>query len=131
MVSFMATDKLQIIAGGKFSYTNTNSRPILNSETNGLASNGNPTEAFAYGKYQINERFSVYGLGAFGKNQLYFSPFQSGLSTTDYQHLSFGMDYKISDKVRIGASFGYSNSPVWGTSPFGGFGSHQMNPLFP
>lgn len=133
-VSFMATERLQIVAGGKFSYANTGSIPLLGTELgqspNSLGT-GNPTEAFAYGRYKVNEKLSVYGMGAFGKNQLYMSPFESGVGTTDYQHLSFGMDYKISDKVSIGASFGVNNGPAWGVSPFGGFGQQRMNPFFP
>ncbi len=133
-VSFMATERLQIVAGGKFSYANTGSIPLLGSEL-GQSPNspgtGNPTEAFAYGRYKVNEKLSVYGMGAFGKNQLYMSPFESGIGTTDYQHLSFGMDYKVSDKVSIGASFGVNNGPAWGVSPFGGFGQQRMNPFFP
>jgi hypothetical protein len=135
-VSFMATEKLYIVAGGKFSYANMGmgSMPMLGSNQSGLPEQqmtGNPTEAFAYGMYQVNEKLSFYGLGSFGKNQLYISPFQSGIRTSDYQHLSFGMDYRISEKVSIGASFGVTNGPAWGISPFGGYGHQRMNPFFP
>jgi hypothetical protein len=131
-VSFKATEKLHIVAGGKFTRANMGSIPFLNSEMDQMANqqmSGNPTEAFAYGHYQINEKLSVYGMGAFGKNQLYISPFQSGVTTTDYQQLSFGMDYKISEKFSIGASFGVNNGPAWGISPFGY--NSRMSPFFP
>lgn len=133
-VSFMATDKLHIVAGGKFSHTNMGSIPFLSNEVGQAQTQpmgGNPTEAFAYGHYQVNEKISVYGMGAFGKNQLYISPFQTGFNTGDYSHLSFGMDYKINDKVRIGASFGVSNGPAWGVTPFNSFSNQRMNPFFP
>jgi hypothetical protein len=135
MVSFMATDRLHIVAGGKFSYANIGNTPILNSQFDlgdgpGI---GNPTEAFAYGKFQVNDKLSVFGMGAFGKNQLYMSPFQAGIGTTDYQQFSFGMDYKISEKTSIGASIGFVNGPAWGMSPFGGHGFRSLhtNPFFP
>ncbi len=94
---------------------------------------GNPTEAFAYGLFQVNEKFSVYGMGSFGKNQLYLSPFQSSISTGDYSHLSFGMNYKISEKTSIGASFGVTNGPAagWGYSPMSNYGNQRYNPFFP
>ena len=127
-ISFMASEKLQIVAGGKFSH-NTFSQAMLiggnipeNSMNNGL---GNPAEAFAFGRYEINNKFSVYGLTSFGKNQLYFSPFSTGIGTANYQHLSFGMDYRISDRTSIGASFGVSNGPAWGISPI----SNHRNPF--
>jgi len=133
-VSFMATDRLQVVVGGRFTQTSMGSMPFLSSELGQMGEqqmSGNPTEAFAYGHYQINEKLSVYGMGAFGKNQLYISPFQSGVAQADYQQLSFGMDYKISERVRIGASFGVNNGPSWGVSPFGNPYHNRMNPFFP
>jgi len=133
-VSFMATERLLIVAGGKFSYANFNNMPMLGSQLGESPTeygSNNPTEAFAYGNYQVNSRLSIYGMGAFGKNQIYFSPFQSGFGKADYQQLQFGMDYKISDRVSLGASFGYTNGPAWGVSPFGGYRSQPFNPFFP
>lgn len=130
-VSFMATEKLHIVAGGRFSRTNAASIPFLSSELGNAPQqqlSGNPTEAFAQLHFQLNDKLSFYGMGVFGKNQLYVSPFQSGVSKTDYQHLSFGMDYKISEKFSIGASFGIDNGPAWGISPFGY--SNRISPFF-
>jgi len=70
-------------------------------------------------------------MGAFGRNQLYISPFQNGVSTADYSHLSFGMDYKVSEKFSIGASFGVSNGPAWGITPFNSLSNRRINPFFP
>ena len=135
-VSFMATNKLHIVAGGKFSYANMGGA-TLNSNIGGLMPQqqitGNPTEAFAYAQYQLSDKFSIYGMGSFGKNQLYLSPFQSGISTGDYSHLSLGMDYKISERASIGASFGVTNGPAmgWGYSPMSNYGFRRYNPFFP
>ena len=134
MISYSPTERLQVVAGGKFAYANYSNMTLANFRHDQLNEEeipGNPTEAFVYGKYLINSKLSVYGMGAFGKNQLYMSPFQAGLGTTDYQQLSFGLDYKISDKTSIGASFGVTNGPVWGISPFGGQSNHLTNPFFP
>ncbi len=137
MVSFMATNKLQVTAGGKFSYANMGGLPLTNSVGAQFSENqtfGNPTEAFAYVRYELNDRISFFGMGSFGKNQLYISPYKMGISTTDYSNLSFGMDYKVSEKVSIGASFGVVNGPDygWGYSPFNrrGYQPHH-NSFFP
>lgn len=91
---------------------------------------GRPVEAFAYGRYIVNNKLSVYGMGAFGNNQYYFSPYNSGFGQANYQNYSLGMDYRISDKVSIGASFGFSNGPSFGYSPYGNrFGN--TFPYFP
>lgn len=132
MVSFSATENLQIVVGGRFSTTNIHNVPMFNQGvgTDNPQIAGNPTEAFAYGRYIVNNRLSVYGLGAIGKNQLYFSPFSAALGTANYQQYSVGMDYKVSEKVSIGASFGFTNGPAFGFSPSG---SHRNNsfPFFP
>ncbi|HZJ74479.1 MAG TPA: hypothetical protein VFC87_06710 [Perlabentimonas sp.] len=135
-VSFMATNKLQITAGGKFSYANMGGIPLIKSVGGQFfeqQTSGNPTEAFAYAHYQLNEKLSFYGMGSFGKNQLYISPYKMGVGTTDYSQFSLGMDYKVSEKVSIGASFGVINGPAfgWGYSPFNQYGYQRHNPFFP
>ena len=135
MVSIMATDKLEITAGGKFSYANMGGMPLANGIGGQLPEHqsfGNPTEAFAFARYQLNDKLSFYGMGSYGKNQLYISPYTMGIGTTDYSHLSVGMDYKISEKFSIGASFGTTNGPAfgWGISPFNQQG-YRHNPFFP
>jgi hypothetical protein len=118
-VVFSPTQNLLIEVGGRFSYNSFNGAPmtlpLANGETQ-MTNTGNPTEAYVHGTYLINSKLRVYGTGAFGNNQLYYSPYNRGFSTTDYQHMSFGMDYKLSEKVSIGASFGITNGPVWGNS---------------
>ncbi len=118
-VVFSPTQNLMIEVGGRFSYNSFNGAPTLLPMPIGetqMANPGNPTEAYVQGIYIVNNKLSIYGTGAFGNNQLYYSPYNRGFSTTDYQHMSFGMNYKLSEKVSIGASFGITNGPVWGNS---------------
>jgi hypothetical protein len=106
-----------------------NSYPIDQANEQGVM--GNPTEAFAYGRYLVNSKLSIYGMGAFGKNQIYMSPFQSGIGTSDYQQVSFGLDYKITEKTSIGASFlFYNNNSVTSTIPFNLYRNQPTNPFF-
>jgi len=131
-VAYAPNDKLQIVAGASFSYTNFNNMSAFNrTAANGgmQQTGGNPTQAFAYGQYQLNNRFSVYAMGSFAKNQLYFSPFNAGIGRADYQQMGVGFNYKLSSKVNIGASVNFTNgSGYMGVSP-NGFNS--FGPMFP
>ncbi|HOP05311.1 MAG TPA: hypothetical protein PL017_13025 [Tenuifilaceae bacterium] len=135
IVSYSATENFQITVGGRFSRTNFNNMNMINfngGNVEGQLNSGVPTEAFAYGQYIINDKLSVYGYGAFGKNQTYFSPFNSaGFSTADYQQYSFGMNYRLNEKVSFGASFGITNGPAFGYSQFGYGNRNYFSPFFP
>ncbi len=132
-VGFALNNKVQIVAGGTFSYNNMSNMPAMKTPAgNGgiQQSTGNPTQVFAYGQYQVNNRFSVYAMGAFAKNQLFVSPFQAGIGTCNYQQAGVGFNYKLSSKVSLGASFNFTNSTgnMMGLTPnaFNSFG-----PMFP
>ncbi|NVO09249.1 MAG: hypothetical protein HXX16_04730 [Bacteroidales bacterium] len=131
-IAYAPNDKLQIVAGASFSYTNFNNMPAFkNSAVGGnmQQTGGNPTQAFAYGQYQLNNRFSVYAMGSFAKNQLYFSPYSAGIGRADYQQMGVGFNYKLSSRVNIGASVNFaSGSGYMGVSP-NGFNS--FGPMFP
>ena len=122
-VAFAPTNKVQIVAGASISYNNMNNMPMMSNGMGGAKmqqSAGNPTQAFAYGQYQVSNRFSVYAMGAFAKNQLYMSPFQAGIGTMDYQQYGVGFNYKIGSRATIGASFNFTNGPgAMGLSPNG------------
>lgn len=120
MVTFTPTERLQLRLGGRFSSSNMGSMPsAVTPQATQAQGMGIPTEAFVSGRYLLSSRLSVYGEGFFGQNQMYYSPISRQFGSTDYQHVSFGMDYKVGERFTIGASFGYTNGPVWG-SPYGG-----------
>jgi len=129
--SYSPNERFQMVIGASIGY-NTYNNVIVNSgfpSSNQLNNNmGNPTEAFAYGRYNVTKSLSLYGYGAYAKNQLYFSPYQAGLGKTDYGNFGIGFDYKISEKTSIGASFGFSNGPAFGLSPYG---NQFSRPFFP
>lgn len=111
-VTCAPTEKSLVVVGASFSYTNFNNLSLMQkTSSNGQLqqSNGNPTQAFAYGQYQVNNRFSVYAMGSFAKNQLYTSPFQQGIGKADYNQFGVGFNYKLSNRVSFGASFNYTN----------------------
>lgn len=132
-VAFAPNSKVQIVAGASFSYNNLSNMPAMKTSTgNGIVqqSAGNPTQVFAYGQYQVNNRFSVYATGSFAKNQLFVSPFQAGVGTCDYQQAGVGFNYKLSSRVTIGGSFNFTNSTgnMMGLSPSG---YNSFSPMFP
>jgi len=127
-MAFVPTEKLQVVVGATFSYMNFNNLPVSNSTpVNGnLQQNGdNPTQAYAYGQYQVNNRLDIYAMGSFAKNQLYTSPFYPGIGKADYQELGVGFNYKLGRRTTIGASFniargpGYMNVSQNNFNPFG------------
>lgn len=130
-VAFAPNNKSQVIVGASFSRNNFNNMPAMkNAAGNGgmQQSAGNPTQAFAYGQYQLTNRFSVYAMGAFAKNQPFISPFYGGIGTSDYQQVGVGFNYKLGRAV-IGASFNFTNGPAnlgLSTNGFNSFG-----PMFP
>lgn len=131
-VAFAPSSKVQIIAGASISYNNMNNMPMIKNRVgnpNMQQSAGNPTQAFAYGQYQVNNRFSLFAMGAFGKNQLFISPYYNGIGTMDYQEFGVGFNYKLGSRTTIGASINFTNGPgAMGISPnsFNPFG-----PIFP
>ncbi len=131
-IAFAPNDKFLVFAGASFSHNNFNNMPTSKSSAvngNIQQTEGNPTQAFAYGLYQINNRFSVYAMGSFAKNQLYASPFQAGIGKVDYQQLGFGFNYKLSTRASLGASFNFTNAPFdFGLSPSG---FNPFGPMFP
>jgi hypothetical protein len=129
-VAFATSEKTQFVVGGSFSMTNPNNMPPTVGSNGKMQQNlGNPAQVFAYGQYQFNNRFSVYAMGSFSKNQLVISPFQPGLGTADYQQLGVGLNYKIGRNTTIGASFNYGmGNGLMGLSPFD---YSPLGPIFP
>ena len=134
-VAFAPTDKVQIVAGATISYNNMSNMSMFKGGTgnpNMQQSVGNPTQAFAYGQYQVSNRFSVYAMGAFSQNQPFISPYYSGIGTYNSKEFGVGFNYKLGRKTTIGASFNFSNGPgAMGTSPFGYNSFSPFNPMFP
>jgi hypothetical protein len=126
-VAFAPSNNVQVVVGASFSMMNLNNMPVPKNASGNLQQNaGNPAQAFAYGQYQFNNRFSVYAMGAFAKNQLFISPFQTGVGTTDYQQLGVGFNYRLTPRTTIGASVNFSNGPGYmGLSP------NEYNPFSP
>jgi len=131
-VAFAPSNKLQIFAGASISRNNLGNLPVNKSVPNSMQqNNGNPTQFFAYGQYQVNNKFSFYAMGSFAKNQLYISPYYGGVGKADYQQFGVGFDYKISSKASIGASINFTNGYGPGYMGLSPYGYNNFNPMFP
>ncbi len=121
-VAFAPSNKVQVVAGATISHNNMANMPMAKEGVNNSRmqqQGANPTQAFAYAQYQINNKFSVFAMGSFSQNQPYISPFYSGIATYNSQEFGVGFNYKLNSKVSFSGSFNYSNGPMFGSSPYG------------
>lgn len=121
--AYSPNERLQLVVGATFAYNSYNRMPYL---SNSISSNnsqaaGNPTSAYAFGKYQLTSKLSVFAMGSFSKNQIYTSPYSSGIGKMDYNEFGVGFNYKLGEKASIGASFNIINSSGFGASPFNSY----------
>lgn len=133
-VAFAPSNKMQVVVGASISYNNLNNMPAMRSSLNNelmQQSAGNPSQAFAYGQYQVNNRFSVYAMGSFAKNQLYTSPYQVGIGKADYQQFGVGFNYKLGKRTTIGASFNFTNANGLGYMGLSPNAFNAFGPMFP
>ncbi len=132
VVAFAPTNKVQVIAGATISHNNMANMPIAkNGTTNMQQAGANPTQAFAYAQYQVNNKFSVFAMGSFSQNQPFISPYYSGIATYNSQEFGVGFNYKLNSKVSFSGSFNFSNGPMFGTSPYGYNGFSPFNHMIP
>jgi len=133
-VAFAPTNKVQVIAGATISHNNMANMPMVKDGVNNSRmqqQGANPTQAFAYAQYQINNKFSVFAMGSFSQNQPYISPFYSGIATYNSQEFGVGFNYKLNSKVSFSGSFNYSNGPMFGSSPYGYNSFSPFNRMIP
>ncbi len=118
-VAYAPNERLQVVVGATLSYNNFNNMAgnvgsIQNSST---PNSDNPTQVFAFSRYQLTSKLSVFASGSFCKNQLYTSPFYYGVGKMDYNEFGVGFNYKLGEKTTIGASFNFSNGSGYGFTP--------------
>ena len=59
--------------------------------------------------YQLSEKWSVFGDGAYFENQSVFSDYRAELYNTDLKTVSIGVGYKVNDKLQFHVQYRYSN----------------------
>jgi len=75
--------------------------------------------------YQLNEKWSIWGDGAYFENQSIFTDYRSEAYDTDFKTLSIGLGYKVNDHLHFNLQYRYSN----GLNPAYNFGSPYSNTI--
>ncbi|MBU8891761.1 MAG: hypothetical protein KOO66_03230 [Bacteroidales bacterium] len=73
--------------------------------------------------YQLSDNWSIWGNGTYYENQSVFTDYRAETYDTDYKSISFGVGYKVNDKVHLHFQYRYSN----GLNPIYNFGSPYYN----
>jgi len=79
----------------------------------------NRVSVFASGEYLINERVSIFGTAVKDLNTPQYRPMHPLAQDLDYQSLSVGVNYRLSDNVHFGAEVRFNNQPeYWFSNPY-------------
>lgn len=78
--------------------------------------------------YQLNNRWSIWGDGAYMENQSIFNDYRADVYNNDFKTMSIGVGYKLNDKFRFDFQYRYSNGlhPAYNYNPI--FNSNIHNP---
>lgn len=76
--------------------------------------------------YQLSERLSIWGDGAYLENQSLFNDYRSDVYNDDYKRVSIGVGYKVSDNLHFNFQYRYSN----GLNPAYNYSSPFYNPTY-
>lgn len=76
--------------------------------------------------YQLSDKWSIWGDGAYLENQSIFSDYRADAYDADFKTVSIGVGYKVNDKLEFNFQYRYSN----GLNPAYNFSSPFYNPAF-
>lgn len=121
-INYIASDRLSFTINGVIMQNNYNGLENFSGYQAG-AYNSNTSNYGISGSalYQISERWSIYGDGAYFENQSVFNNYNSSMYDSDYKSVSLGIGYKVSDKFQFQAQFRFSDglNPAYNSlSPF-------------
>lgn len=115
---------------------------IMKNSMNGLESRFGAGSQYSYNSsphnygisgsafYQLNDKWTIYGDGAYLENQSVFNDYRAEMYSTDYKTVSLGIGYKFNDKVSFNVQYRYSNGldPAYNfSSPYNRFGRSPFN----
>lgn len=122
-VSYASGQNFQVVGGVTFARFNFPGGVPGSDISGGIPATSTPYRVWAYSHYRFTNRFSVYAVGEFSRNQPYYSFFTNRYSRFNSGRFGVGFTYRISEKTTIGASFNFQNreNPLSGiySSPFG------------
>lgn len=76
--------------------------------------------------YQLSDKWSIWGDGAYLENQSIFNDYRAEAYDTDFKTVSIGVGYKVNDNLEFNFQYRYSN----GLNPAYNFSSPFYNPTY-
>ena len=122
-INYQINSKLNFTVNGMIMQNNMNGIEGVYGSGQNYSYNSSPSNYGISGTayYQLSERWSIYGDGAYFENQSVFNDYRAQMYDTDYKTLSIGFGYKVSEKVHLNFQYRYSNGldPAYNNmSPF-------------
>lgn len=111
---------------------------IMQNNMNGMEGFYGPSPEYSYNSnmsnygitgsayYQLSEKLSIWGDGAYLENQSVFNDYRSDVYNNDYKTVSIGVGYKVSDNLHLNFQYRYSN----GLNPAYNYNSPFYNPTY-
>ena len=122
-INYQVNSKLYLTVDGVIMQNNMSGMEGIYGNSAGYSYNSSPSNygisGMAY--YQLSDRWSIYGDGAYFQNQSVFNDYRAQMYDTDYKTMSIGVGYKVSEKFHFNLQYRYSNglNPAYNSmSPF-------------
>lgn len=122
-IDYQVNSKLNFSVTGIVMQNNINGLEAFYGNEPGYSYNSNLSNYGITGSayYKLNDKWSVWGDGAYMENQSIFNDYRADVYNNDFKTVSVGVGYKVSDKVQFNIEYRYSNglNPSYNrTSPF-------------
>ncbi len=122
-VDYQVNSKLNVTVTGIIMQNNFNGLEEFYGNAPGYSYSSNTSNYGISGTayYQLNDKWSIWGDGAYLENQSIFNDYRADAYDNDYKTISLGVGYKINDKVQFHFQYRYSNglNPAYNySSPF-------------
>lgn len=110
-IDYQVNSKLNFSVTGIVMQNNINGLEAFYGSEPGYAYNSNVSNYGITGSayYQLNNKWSVWGDGAYLENQSIFNDYRANVYDDDFKTVSVGVGYKVSDKVHFNIEYSYSN----------------------
>ena len=122
--NYQINQKFNVSVQGIIMQNNMNGvESIFGSSDFGYNSNVSNYGISGIAHYQLSDKWSVWGDGAYFENQSLFNDYRADVYDTDFKTVSIGVGYKVNDHLHFDLQYRYSN----GLNPAYNFGSPYYN----
>ena len=122
-VNYQVNSKLNFTVNGLIMQNNMSGLEGVYGTGSQFSYNSSPSNYGISGTayYQLSDRWSIFGDGAYFENQSVFNDYRADVYNTDFKTVSIGVGYKVNEKFNFQIQYRYSNGldPYYShTSPF-------------